>query len=151
MTAALRFDLTDSEPARPRTITQGYRFPPARPDVPRAELCTREQLLDLAAGAANHDDQLWSLLGSSTHVRAICRLLVEHIEPESRAADEQIRALQVELAAAQSKAAASERLLERTERVVVTLCHDLYATQRALKAEQDAVRQAACREGHGHE
>lgn len=71
------------EPARPRTATAAYRFPPAKPvTVPPAHLCEREDLLDLAAGAVRHRDQLWALLGSSEHVVAICRLLVEHVEPE---------------------------------------------------------------------
>lgn len=145
--SALRFDLTDAEPSRARTVTQGYRFPPAKPDVPPADRCSRDDLLQLAADAMSNGDDLWSLLGSREHVRAICRLLVEQIEPESRAADEQIRALQ-------SKAAETARLLERTERVVVTLCHDLYATQRAYRTEQvahiETIRRVAGK-GQGHE
>lgn len=70
-----------------RTITASYRFPPARPWI-TVDRCTPDDLLDIAGGAAHQLEQLRSLCDSEDHVRAICRLLVERIEPKLRAAQE---------------------------------------------------------------
>src|SRR5690242_10666538 len=111
---ANQFDTTDAHPAPPSRTAPGYlsRPPTAPHTVPLAEDCTPEQLLDLAAAAAQDPDTLWSLLGSAEHVAAICRLLSERVEPALRAADREldeleikhaheIRTLQLQLAAAQ--------------------------------------------------
>jgi len=93
----------------PRTVTAGYYFPPARPTtVPPAHLCEREDLQDVAAGAAQHHEQLWALLGSSEHVKAICR---DYSESEYRHARE-VLALQRQLAAAQGVCVALQTKLE---------------------------------------
>lgn len=81
---------TITEPVVPRTTTPSYRFPPITPLAGPAEECTREELLDLAAGAVSQQDQLWALVGSQPHVKAICRLLVERFEPELRTALQQL-------------------------------------------------------------
>lgn len=104
-------------PARPRTETASYRFPPASPTtVPPADQCDREQLIDLAAGAAKHVDQLWQLCNSEAHVKALCLEVSERIEPELRASEDnrvrEVRALQEQLAAVQTHAARIERLLD---------------------------------------
>lgn len=95
--AAQEFDTSDAHPAPPARPTPPYASrPPTAPyTVPMAEDCTSEQLLDLAAAAARDPDTLWSLLGSSAHVAAICRLLSERVEPALRAADKAVDELQI--------------------------------------------------------
>jgi len=78
-------------PSRPRTETASYRFPPAVPvTVPAPHVCTREDLIDLASGAAQHPDQLWALLGSSKHVAAICTDYARDMTHDLRVAEQQL-------------------------------------------------------------
>jgi hypothetical protein len=63
-------------------VTAVRSFPPA-------SACDRDTLLHIAAFAAR--GQSWELLGSSAHVEAICRLLVEEIEPDLRVAEAELR------------------------------------------------------------
>ncbi len=65
----------------PRTETQLYRFPPARPCAPPAEQCTDADLRRLLGESlANHSDLL-ALLGSPDHVRRILAF-AEHTTAE---------------------------------------------------------------------
>lgn len=166
MNGTVEFDLTDARelPTRPRTVTARLVSPPARPaTVPPAEDCTPEELVDLAAAAAQDPDTLWSLIGSSAHVAAICELLAERVAPALRVADKEIdeleikhaheiRALQLQLAAAQGVAAAAQRHheIERVDLIreieqardahQVTALKLEYVKGRLLEEEREALR-----------
>jgi hypothetical protein len=102
---------THDIPALPRTVTAPYVFAPTRPvTVPSAHLCSDTELLDLAAGAVAHPEQLWQLVGQQDYVRAICQLLVERVEPARQdlatklaASDRAVVQLRLELATVQAK------------------------------------------------
>src|SRR5690348_5981519 len=101
----------------PRTVTANYHFPPARPTtVPPAHLCTRDDLIDLAIGASQHNDQLMQLQDSPEHISAICH--------DYSAALLEIATLELELTAAKQRAADWERLY-RNEKAM----HDQSVTQ----------------------
>lgn len=67
-------------------VTQLYHFPPARPDAPAAARCTREQLVQIAADAADSMSDLHALVSSPEHVRRMCELLVELAGSDQRVA-----------------------------------------------------------------
>lgn len=94
-----------SSAERPRTVTQ-LRLSPAPAPVPAAADCTDDELLDLAAGAMKGGVRLWDL--SYDHVQAICRLLVERVEPAKRLAEEQL-AVAVGVGTAIKRALTEER------------------------------------------
>lgn len=67
--------------AAARTVTQ-IRLSPTPAPVPAAEDCTEDELLELAARGMR---AAWDL--GYDHLQAICRLLVERVEPRARDAE----------------------------------------------------------------
>lgn len=63
------------------TVTQ-LRLSPTPAPVPAAEDCTEDELLELAARGMR---AAWDL--GHDHLKAICRLLVERVEPRARDAE----------------------------------------------------------------
>lgn len=149
-TAEYKLPVND-EVAVPRTATPGYRFPPAAPEL-AADRCSRDDLLDIAAGAVRQRDQLWALVGSQDHVQAICddygKLAVEHKDLRENN-DEQFAAivtLKRELAFQQGIGLEFKRKSERNEQCVVHTTNELYATKREL-AQTEELRLAEMQEG----
>lgn len=78
-------------PGSPRTETSVYRFPPARPCAPPAADCTDEDLFAIVGDALRNGHDLYALLGSRDHVRAILELVqrldIAHRDAVERAED----------------------------------------------------------------
>ena len=80
--------LTDGAP---RTETVAYRFPPVRPCAPPADECSDEDLFTIVADALRNGHDLYALLGSRDHVRAILDL-VQRLDLAHRDALEELAA-----------------------------------------------------------
>lgn len=98
-------------PGSPRTETSAYRFPPARPCAPSAADCTDEDLYAIVGDALRNGHDLYALLGSSEHVRAILEL-VQRLDLAHRDAVERAESAERALAVAGYQFAAYRGIAE---------------------------------------